>query len=225
MPCGEQPKAQCVSARAEYQDATLRQTSRLALGGVMLVLGALSGACGLDWGVNDATGNTGFPDASNDSPTGPNDGGPSGPPRSCSRSRGCYYDEYCDYGDGKCGSTSEGICTQRPATCGEAGPPQCGCDGKRYTMACEAHRAGLDDAPDACPSDAPEYFSCGTQQCKVGQEYCQASGGLLTPRVWACKPFSATCAVKNCACARTTDVCLGTCSEVPGGGSFNDCSL
>ena len=56
---------------------------------------------------------------------------------------------YCDYPEtAACGaSDGTGTCMPRPANCVAGGPGVCGCDGKLYTNACEAHRAGTDDHP------------------------------------------------------------------------------
>ncbi|WP_394826450.1 hypothetical protein [Pendulispora albinea] len=151
------------------------------------------------------------------------DGGPNGPTRVCSRTQSCYFDEYCDYADGKCGNGADGICKPRPETCTEAAAPQCGCDGKRYTMTCEAHRAGIDDSPDACPPDSQPYFACGTTKCLVGQEYCLVTG-LLAAKDFACRPFNG-CSAANCSCKLDQQCLGGRCIEVHGGGSWVDCSL
>ena len=56
---------------------------------------------------------------------------------------------YCDFEDTvQCGATDgSGVCRARPTTCLLDCPGVCGCDGKFYCNACEAHRAGVDDAP------------------------------------------------------------------------------
>jgi len=196
----------------------MRQTSRTVSTAAALLIGGLSAACGLDWALDEVPGNTDLRDASDDTRVLP-DGGLNGPPRACSRNAPCYFDEYCDYEDGKCGASGEGVCKLRPNSCTAVSPPQCGCDGRRYTMACEAHRAGIDDGA----ANAPEYFACGpTKQCQVGQEYCLVNG-LLTARTYQCKSFNG-CSAADCSCARKIDVCL-TCTEVAGGGTLNDCSL
>jgi hypothetical protein len=58
---------------------------------------------------------------------------------------------YCDFAETvACGaSDGTGTCMPRPDTCVAGGPGVCGCDGKPYTNACEAHRAGTDDHPTA----------------------------------------------------------------------------
>src|SRR5262249_39621732 len=127
-----------------YPLRRMRQTSRTVSTAAALLVGGLSAACGLDWAVDEVSGTKDLRDAGGDSRL-LHDGGLSGPPRACSRSTPCYFDEYCDYEDGKCGAGGDGVCKLRPNACTAGSPPQCGCDGRRYTMACEAHRAGIDD--------------------------------------------------------------------------------
>jgi hypothetical protein len=60
---------------------------------------------------------------------------------------------YCDFPDTHlCGiADGAGVCRARPDACTKDCPGVCGCDGKPYCNACEAHRAGVDDVPDkAC---------------------------------------------------------------------------
>jgi hypothetical protein len=56
---------------------------------------------------------------------------------------------YCDFPEkAACGAGDmSGTCMVRPDTCVAGGPSVCGCDGKSYTNACEAHRAGTDENP------------------------------------------------------------------------------
>jgi len=190
----------------------------------MVGIGATSAACGLDWAVmTDDSGISQLPDASNDSEWGVGDGGLSGPGQRCSSKHACNAATYCSYPDKECGKAVEGVCQPRPDACNEAAPPQCGCDGKRYTMACEAHRAGFDDGPDACSPNAPEYFACGTSQCRVGAEYCVVQGLLA---VYSCQA-STTCSTA-CSSACQLSACavgLGTCFAVAGGGIEYHCNL
>jgi len=59
---------------------------------------------------------------------------------------------YCDYeGSNPCqvpALDGSGICRLRPESCPKDCPGVCGCDGKFYCNACEAHRAGVDDGTD-----------------------------------------------------------------------------
>jgi hypothetical protein len=63
---------------------------------------------------------------------------------------------YCDFDDKiTCGQGDmAGTCMPRPDVCPKDCPGVCGCDGKFYCNACEAHRAGTDDSPTGTCSDA-----------------------------------------------------------------------
>lgn len=57
----------------------------------------------------------------------------------------CKDDQYCDYGDNGCGSTTgSGTCQSRPNNCTGISDPVCGCDGKTHSNACAAYAAGID---------------------------------------------------------------------------------
>ena len=55
----------------------------------------------------------------------------------------CESDKFCDYATGAClGPYPTGTCTPRPTSCPPVVSQVCGCDGKTYTNACEAAKAG-----------------------------------------------------------------------------------
>jgi hypothetical protein len=70
--------------------------------------------------------------------------------------RKCTDDTYCDYKPGDCMTPdATGVCRPRPRFCPLVCNGACGCDGKSYCNACEAHNAGFDDTKAAfCPDAA-----------------------------------------------------------------------
>lgn len=191
-------------------------------------------SCSFDWDALQATSGDGglSPRGSSDEATARlGDGGAEAGARGtlglriCSRTIPCYFDEYCDYPDLGCGLTpraTEGVCRPRPESCAEGGNAECGCDGFLYTMACEAHRAGMDTgSSDACAPDASRHFACGDTRCVAGEEYCLVTG-LAAGHTYECKSFGA-CEAADCSCPLYP--CLGSCVEVAGGGTMRNCSL
>lgn len=73
--------------------------------------------------------------------------GDGGAPDSCGglRALPCPGSQYCSYAaEAQCGAGDQrGVCSPRPRVCSALVAPVCGCDGKTYTSACEAARAGV----------------------------------------------------------------------------------
>jgi hypothetical protein len=82
----------------------------------------------------------------------------------------CDAGEYCDFPrDTRCGSADQsGTCRARPVVCPLIYSPVCACDGRDYSNACEAARAGVSvaklgrcDGTSACPKGSRECRMCG----------------------------------------------------------------
>lgn len=106
----------------------------------------------------------------------------------CQTAMDCGSSSLCNEGINSCGifGTFQGSCRARPTVCSENGPAVCGCDGKRYTSTCEAHKAGVDTFNlGGCRSESPDAFRCLDSQCKAS-EICHIAvngkQGPLQPR-------------------------------------------
>jgi hypothetical protein len=55
----------------------------------------------------------------------------------------CPQGQYCSFPGIMCAYGGPGRCQLRPQVCQPVRNPVCGCDGKYYANACEAHKAGV----------------------------------------------------------------------------------
>lgn len=147
----------------------------------------------------------------------------------CNSNADCRSDGYCDF-HGRCALSSNrfGKCIFKPTTC----PPQttpsyvCGCDGKSYPSACDAHLGGIDvNDQGGCPSPGKEFVACGPLFCNVLNQYCiVTSNDAIDPTdpvkaIYGCAPLPQTCPTKpaTCGCFPTNFPCGGgQCSEANG---------
>lgn len=118
----------------------------------------------------------------------------------------CRGDEYCDFGNNRCGADDvPGVCRPRPTSCPVLLLPErtCGCDGVVHPSLCDANLAGADvNAAGTCPLEAGT-FACGFRQCNRGGQYCQrtASDVADLPDEYACLGLPASCgSAASCAC-------------------------
>ncbi|NUO54596.1 MAG: hypothetical protein HOV80_37625 [Polyangiaceae bacterium] len=127
----------------------------------------------------------------------------------CTPSDVCPEGEYCEYGDGLCGTGAPGACQTMPFECevGSQGQANemCGCNGQLAGVkgSCALAQAGIDTwrARDATCSNL-QTFACGeTETCTV-DEVCHVGPMLANP---SCVPLGTTCELES-PCG---EVCVG----------------
>lgn len=133
----------------------------------------------------------------------------------------CPADEYCDFGDNRCGGNDgSGVCMKRPVGCDKNLAPTCGCDQNVYDNPCLANAAGVDNNDNGFCQAPMGMFGCGAGFCFLATDFCQVTGSDVggEPDSFSCQPLPADCApTPSCACL-DPGFCGGTCSATPDGG-------
>jgi hypothetical protein len=99
----------------------------------------------------------------------------------------CSALEWCDFPNGDCGTGDQfGMCQPFDSTCTtDCSTPVCGCDGKAYCSACQAHAFGRVDTRTgrACiPGNGTAGTPCGVDgDCSSGLKCCHSCGAFGCP--------------------------------------------
>ncbi|MCB9644379.1 MAG: hypothetical protein H6728_15005 [Myxococcales bacterium] len=134
---------------------------------------------------------------------------PCPPPQACGGIQGIICQnksEMCIMPNGSCKTADAmGTCQIRPQTCAKSLDPVCGCDGKTYNNACEAHVANVQ----------VDY----TGKCREVYK-CTYNGKLYNDG----ESFPATDGCNTCVCREGKTMCtLQACPQACGGGSMSAC--
>jgi hypothetical protein len=190
--------------------STTATSSGGAGGGVTSTSTTASGGAG--GGVTSTTASGGAGGGTTTTTTGTACGGKMGKP--------CAADEYCDYGDNRCGvADGGGTCTKRPQNCPDNYQPTCGCDGVVHSSPCDTNASGVDVNQNGCEPPSANLFACGPGFCDVTTEYCVAQLSDIgnEPDSFGCKPLPAACVgAGTCPCV-AAEPCGDLC-EVTGAG-------
>jgi hypothetical protein len=155
-------------------------------------------------------------------------GGGTGGSKQCGGIAGllCAADEYCDYGDDRCGGDDGlGECKPRPLGCPDSFMPTCACDGQVYGNPCDANAAGQDVSNLGGCVAPPGTFGCGSKFCDVQGQYCQraTSDVVGIPDGYTCLPLPGACANgASCACL-AGEPCSDLCDSTADGGFVLTC--
>jgi hypothetical protein len=109
----------------------------------------------------------------------------------------CSALEWCQFSGGDCGVGDQfGMCQPLDNTCAtDCSNPVCGCDGKAYCSACQAHLHGADTRTGrACiPGNGTAGTPCGVDgDCSSGFKCCHSCGAFGCPL--ACtQPIAGNC--------------------------------
>ncbi len=87
----------------------------------------------------------------------------------------CPDGQACRFPAAQCGTTDlAGTCVAVPATCQEAGPQVCGCDGITYGNECQLLKAGVRAAKAGACHAAQEPAACkGDADCTGTSNFCE----------------------------------------------------